>query len=53
MHCHAVISRRMAALMLEIDRELRDLMAFVPIWLESISNRRALLLKRSSDAGEV
>ena len=30
-------------------KELRDLMAFIPIWLDSISMRRALVLKRSSD----
>jgi hypothetical protein len=39
----------MAHLMSEIDKELRDLMAFIPIWLDSISMRRALVLRRSSD----
>ncbi len=47
-HTHAVISQRMAQLMTEIDRMLRDLMAFVPLWLEGIQNRRALLLKRNA-----
>lgn len=42
--CHAVISRRMASHMTEIDKMLRDLLAFVPIWLDGISKRRALML---------
>ena len=46
--CHDVFSRRMSTVMSEIVRALRDLMAYVPIWLESIENRRALLLQRSS-----
>lgn len=46
--CHAVVSRRMAAHMSEIDRILRDLEAFLPLWLEGISKRRALMLKRSA-----
>jgi len=49
---HAVLSRRMVELMNEIDNELRDLMAFIPIWLDSISMRRALLLKRTSSNGD-
>ena len=49
--CHAVISGRMAELLNKIDKELRDLVAFVPIWLESIGQRRALLLKRSVEGG--
>lgn len=49
MHCHSLFSRRMAFLMSEIDKELRDLMAFIPIWLDSISMRRALVLRRSTD----
>ncbi len=49
MICHAVFSRRIAHLMSELDKELRDLMAFIPIWQDSISMRRALVLKRSVD----
>lgn len=45
--CHAVFSQRMAAVMSDIARALRDLMAYVPLWLESIENRRALLLERA------
>ena len=49
MAAHQACSQRLVELMTAIDKELRDLVAFVPIWLESISNRRALLLKRSFD----
>lgn len=43
---HAVVSRRMAAHLIELDRMLQDLIAFVPIWLQGIEQRRALMLKR-------
>ncbi len=49
MAAHQACSQRLVELMTAIDKELRDLVAFVPIWLDSISNRRALLLKRSFD----
>jgi len=49
--CHAVFSDRMAALMKEIDKYLRDLIAFVPLWLEGIERRRALILKRTATGG--
>lgn len=49
-HCHSVFSRRMAALMADVDRALRDLLAFVPLWLDGIEMRRALLLRRNSGA---
>jgi hypothetical protein len=45
--CHAVLSRRVAALLTEIDKLLQDLVAFVPLWLEAVEKRRALLLKKS------
>lgn len=44
--CHAVASRRMADHMREIDQILRDLVAFIPLWLQGISKRRALMLKK-------
>lgn len=47
--CHAVVSRRMASHMTEIDKMLRDLLSFVPIWLNGISMRRALMLGRLED----
>ena len=47
--CHAVLSRRLIALISEIEKLLQDLVAFVPLWLEAVEKRRALLLKRSSE----
>lgn len=47
--CHAVVSRRMAGHMREIDRILRDLIAFIPLWLQGISKRRALMLRKVGD----
>lgn len=46
---HAVLSARMASLLEELDRSLQDLMTFVPIWLDNIEKRRALLLRRSAE----
>ncbi len=43
--CHAIFAARLVELMREIDTELQDLHAFVPIWLDGITKRRALLLK--------
>jgi hypothetical protein len=45
--CHAVLSRRIAVLLTDIDKLLQDLVAFVPLWLEAVEKRRALLLKKS------
>ncbi len=45
--CHAAFSHRLVSLMREIDTELQDMIAFVPIWLDGIAKRRALLLKGS------
>ena len=47
---HAVLSRRLVSLLSDLDRRISDLWVFVPIWLENIEKRRALLLRR--DAGE-
>ncbi len=49
--CHASFSRRIAAQLAEIDTVLRDLVAFVPLWIEAVEKRRALLLRRSLDEG--
>jgi hypothetical protein len=46
---HAVISRRIAALLNDVDKLLQDLVAFVPLWLEAVEKRRALLLKKSQE----
>ena len=43
---HAVISRRIVSLLSSIDRYLQDLWVFVPIWLQNIEQRRALILRR-------
>lgn len=45
--CHGVFAGRMARFLSEIDKTLRDLVAFVPLWLDGIEMRRALLLKRA------
>ena len=47
--CHAVLSRRLIALIHDIEKLLQDLVAFVPLWLEAVENRRALLLKRNAE----
>lgn len=47
---HGVFSQRMAQLLAEVDQSLRDLVAFVPLWLDGIEMRRALLLKRNIEA---
>jgi hypothetical protein len=49
--CHAVFRRRMTRLVSSLEQSLHDLMAFVPIWLESIGQRRALLLQKPGEAG--
>lgn len=43
--CHEVFSLRLAHLAERLDQPLRDLFAFVPLWLAGIGNRRALLLQ--------
>jgi hypothetical protein len=45
-HCHAAFSRRIASQLSEIDTVLRDLLAFMPLWIEAVEKRRALLLRR-------
>jgi hypothetical protein len=49
--CHAAFSRRIVSQLSEIDTVLRDLVAFVPLWIEAVEKRRALLLRRSLDEG--
>jgi hypothetical protein len=46
LHCHAAFSRRLATLVTDVDKALQDLVAFIPLWLEGVEKRRALLLKR-------
>ncbi|MEM6795494.1 MAG: hypothetical protein AAF725_16065 [Acidobacteriota bacterium] len=52
MHCHGLFAARLIRLLGDIDQTLRDLMAFVPLWLDGIEMRRALLMRRSSEAHE-
>ncbi len=47
--CHAVFSRRQAAVARQLSATLKDLSSFVPLWLVEIGNRRALLLYPSSE----
>jgi hypothetical protein len=49
--CHAAFGRRIAAQLSEIDTVLRDLEAFVPLWIEAVEKRRALLLRKSAEEG--
>ena len=50
MELHAVMSRRVTSLLSAIDRSLQDLWVFVPIWLQNIERRMALILNREPDA---
>jgi hypothetical protein len=49
--CHAAFSRRISSQLAQIDTVLRDLVAFVPLWVEAVEKRRALLLRRSLEEG--
>lgn len=50
--CHAAFGRRIAAQLSEIDTVLRDLVTFVPLWVEAVEKRRALLLRRMAEEGQ-
>lgn len=45
--CHAAMSHRIVGLVVKIDKSLQDLVAFLPLWLQAIERRRALLLRRA------
>jgi hypothetical protein len=47
--CHAAISHRIVGLLAKVDKSLQDLSAFLPLWLQAIERRRALLLRRASE----
>jgi len=47
--CHAVFSRRQAAVARQLIADLEDLSVFVPLWLVEIGNRRALMLYPTSE----
>jgi hypothetical protein len=48
--CHAAVSHRVIGLLSKVDKSLQDLLAFLPLWLEAIEKRRALLLRRAAEA---
>lgn len=49
--CHQAFSRRLSSLLDEVDQSLRDLVAFVPLWLGNIEKRRALMFQRLERMG--
>jgi hypothetical protein len=49
--CHGAFGRRIATQLSEVDTVLRDLVAFVPLWIEAVEKRRALLLRKSLEEG--
>jgi len=49
--CHEALSGRLSGLLDQVDRSLRDLVAFVPLWLGNIEKRRALMFQRLERMG--
>jgi len=47
--CHRVVSGFMLEVMTRIEQSMKDLMAYVPIWLDAIESRRALMLTKNPD----
>lgn len=47
--CHATTCARLVQLLTSVDQALQDLLAYVPIWLDAIERRRALMLTRSQE----
>ncbi len=47
--CHAAISHRLTGLLVKVDKSLQDLTTFLPLWLQAIERRRALLLRRIAE----
>lgn len=45
--CHDLTCSRLVQLMGVVDVALKDLLAYVPIWLDAIEKRRALMLTRN------
>jgi len=46
------LSSRIVTRLQAIEDELRDLAAFIPLWLRSVENRRALMLRPKDDSPE-
>lgn len=47
--CQRALAKSMAATLDQVDSCLRDLQAFVPLWLGNIEQRRALMFRKKSD----
>lgn len=47
--CHDVIASFLLTIMIRIEQSIQDLMAYVPIWLDAIEKRRALMLTKNPD----
>jgi hypothetical protein len=47
--CNAAVSHRLVGLLGKVDKSLQDLVAFLPLWLQAIEKRRALLLRRAAE----
>jgi hypothetical protein len=47
--CHAAVSHRLVGMLVKVDKGLQDLIAFLPLWLQDIEKRRALLLRRAAE----
>ena len=46
---HAILATKLASLLVDIEKTFCDLKSFVPLWLASIEQRRALVLKKDGD----
>jgi hypothetical protein len=45
---HEVVTKRLAELIRVVDTVLKDMVSFVPLWIDAIEKRRALLLRRGA-----
>ena len=45
---HEVVAKRIVELIVAVDTVLKDLISFVPLWIDAIEKRRALLLRRGA-----
>jgi len=51
--CRFAVCRRLARLLDELDRTLRDLIAFVPLWIHNLEKRRTLSLGQGAPSRRV
>ncbi len=47
--CHRVLSSHLLGSMQRVEQAVQDLLAYVPIWLDAIEKRRALMLTKSPE----